>query len=86
MIGNSNATTYVEIFPLIQANRLWKGATANNTDMVFGVPKGFPIKEADRLKAERLGYPSTTSTTSRAWATRAGSPTWTTVVGTSRCS
>jgi len=58
MIGNSNATTYVEIFPLIQANRLWKGATANNTDMVFGVPKGFPIKEADRLKAERLGYPS----------------------------
>lgn len=59
VIGNSNATTYVEIFPLIQANRLWKGATANNTDMVFGVPKGFPIKEADRLKAERLGYPST---------------------------
>lgn len=59
VIGNSNATTYVEVFPLIQANRLWKGATANNTDMVFGVPKGFPIKEADRLKAERLGYPST---------------------------
>jgi hypothetical protein len=59
VVGNSNATTYVEIFPLIQANRLWKGATANNTDMVFGVPKGFPIKEVDRLKAERLGYPST---------------------------
>jgi hypothetical protein len=58
VIGNSHAVTYVEIFPLIQANRLWKGATANNTDMVFGVPKGFPVKEADRLKAERLGYPS----------------------------
>ena len=59
VIGNSNATTYVEIFPLIQQNRLWKGATANTTDMVFGVPKGAPVKEADRLKAERLGYPST---------------------------
>lgn len=59
VIGNNNATTYVEIFPLIKENKLWKGATANNTDMVFGVPKGTPVKEADRLKAERLGYPST---------------------------
>lgn len=58
VVGNNNATTYVEIFPLIKENRLWKGATANNTDMVFGVPKGTPVKEADRLKAERLGYPS----------------------------
>lgn len=57
VVGNSNATTYVEIFPLIRENCLWKGATANNTDMVFGVPKGTPVKEADRLKAERLGYP-----------------------------
>ncbi|MEX2274911.1 MAG: adenine-specific methyltransferase EcoRI family protein [Actinomycetota bacterium] len=58
MIGNSNAVTYVEIFPLIQANRLWKGATANNTDMVFGVPKGTQVREADRLKAAKLGYES----------------------------
>lgn len=59
VVGNSNATTYVEIFPLIQRNELWKGATANNTDMVFGVPKGAPVKESDRLKAEKLGYPPT---------------------------
>ncbi|MDE2400185.1 MAG: adenine-specific methyltransferase EcoRI family protein [Burkholderiales bacterium] len=58
VIGNSNATTYKEIFPLIQQNALWKGATANNTDMVFGVPKGTEIKESDKQKAERLGYPS----------------------------
>lgn len=58
IIGNSNAITYKDIFALIRANLLWKGATGNNTDMVFGVPKGAPIKEADRLKAERLGYPS----------------------------
>lgn len=56
-IGNSNATTYSEVFPLIQSNRLWKGATANNTDMVFGVPKGTELKESDKQKAERMGYP-----------------------------
>lgn len=61
VIGSNNATTYKEVFPLIQTNRLWKGATANSTDMVFGVPKGADIADADRLKAERLGYPSTES-------------------------
>ncbi|AWB96269.1 DNA methyltransferase [Agromyces badenianii] len=59
VIGNSNATTYKEVFPLIQENRMWKGATGNTTDMVFGVPKGAGVAEADRLKAEKLGYPST---------------------------
>ena len=59
IVGNNFATTYKEVFPLIRENRLWKGATANTSDMVFGVPKGFPVKDADRLKAERLGYPST---------------------------
>lgn len=58
VVGSSNAITTKEFFALIKTTQLWKGATANNTDMVFGVPKGFPIKEADRLKAERLGYPS----------------------------
>lgn len=58
VIGNSNSVTYVDMFPLIKENRLWKGATGNNSDMVFGVPRGAEIKEADRLKAEKLGYPS----------------------------
>lgn len=58
IIGNNNAITYREIFPLIKENRLWKGATANSTDMVFGVPKGALVKDSDRLKAERMGYPS----------------------------
>lgn len=58
VIGSGNAPTTKEIFPLIKDNRLWKGATANNTDMVFGVPKGTEINDADRAKAERLGYPS----------------------------
>ena len=72
MIGNSNAVTYVDTFPLIQANRLWKGATANQTDMVFGVPKGVKINEADRLKAERLGY----SSTDKRDYTRLGNSCW----------
>ena len=58
MIGSSNAVTYRETFRLIKYNRLWKGATANNTDMVFGVPKGADVKESDKQKAERLGYPA----------------------------
>ncbi|MDQ3688690.1 MAG: adenine-specific methyltransferase EcoRI family protein [Chloroflexota bacterium] len=58
IIGSTNVTTYKEVFPLIQNNKLWKGATANSTDMVFGVPKGHGVAEADRLKAEKLGYPS----------------------------
>ena len=59
VIGNMNAITYKEIFPLIKDNRMWKGATGNTSDMVFAVPKGATVKESDRLKAEKLGYPST---------------------------
>ena len=58
VVGSGSAPTTKDIFPLIRANRLWKGATANSSDMVFGVPKGAEIKESDRLKAARLGYPS----------------------------
>jgi hypothetical protein len=58
VIGNENAIAYKRIFQLIKGNQIWKGATANSTDMVFGVPKGTPVNEADRLKAEKLGYPS----------------------------
>lgn len=58
VIGSMNAITYNDFFPHIKANRVWKGATANSTDMVFGVPKGTEISDADRLKAEKLGYKS----------------------------
>jgi len=56
IIGNMNAITYKEIFPLIMANKLWLGATGNGTDMVFAVPNGAEIAESDRQKAARLGY------------------------------
>jgi len=56
VIGNMNAITYKEIFPLIKTNRLWLGATGNGSDMVFAVPNGVEIAESDRQKAARLGY------------------------------
>ena len=56
IIGNMNAITYKEIFPLIKANRLWLGATGSGRDMVFAVPNGSEIAESDRQKAARLGY------------------------------
>jgi hypothetical protein len=56
IIGNMNAITYKEIFPLIKANKLWLGATGNGSDMVFAVPNGSEIAESDRQKAARLGY------------------------------
>lgn len=58
IIGNQNAITYKEIFPLIKANKLWLGATGNTNDMVFRVPEGVEVKDSDREKAERLGYKS----------------------------
>ena len=56
MIGNTNAITYKEVFPLIKENRLWLGATGFSTDMVFGVPEGTIIPEAYKKKAEKMGY------------------------------
>ncbi|AJK68590.1 adenine-specific methyltransferase EcoRI family protein [Corynebacterium marinum] len=54
IIGTINATTYKETFALIRENRLWKGATANSTDMIFRVPKGAEVKADDRAKAIRM--------------------------------
>ena len=56
VIGNSNAITYKEIFPLVKANRLWLGVTGFMSDMVFGVPKGTIIDPKDKAKAAKLGY------------------------------
>jgi len=56
LIGNMNAITYKEVFPLIKEDRVWLGATANSTDLVFRVPVGFEVAESDREKAARLGY------------------------------
>jgi hypothetical protein len=56
IIGNMNAITYKEVFPLIKENKMWLGATGNGSDMVFAVPVGTEVDEKDRQKAARLGY------------------------------
>ena len=40
VIGNMNAVTYKEIFPLIKDNKMWPG-TAFNKTMEFAVPAGY---------------------------------------------
>ncbi len=56
IIGNMNAVTYKEVFPLIKDNQIWLGATGNGNDMVFAVPEGSIVSESDKAKAERMGY------------------------------
>ncbi|MCY3860330.1 MAG: adenine-specific methyltransferase EcoRI family protein [Gammaproteobacteria bacterium] len=46
IIGNMNATTYKEIFPLFQQNKIWYGASIKSGDREFGVPKHYPLEAA----------------------------------------
>lgn len=46
ILGNSNATKYSEIFPLIQGNRLWLGPTITSGDREFRVPDSYPLEAA----------------------------------------
>ena len=43
IIGNINAITYKEIFPLIMANKLWFGQSISSGDREFQVPKSYPL-------------------------------------------
>lgn len=56
IIGNVNAITYKEVFPLIKSNKVWLGATGFSTDMVFRVPAGAEVDPKDKAKAAKLGY------------------------------
>ena len=46
IIGNINAITYKEIFPLIKENKLWLGASIHSGDREFAVPDDYPLKAA----------------------------------------
>ena len=41
IIGNKNAITYKDIFPLIRDNKLWVGYTPMNKDLLFDVPEDY---------------------------------------------
>ena len=46
IIGNVNAITYKEIFPLIKDNKLWMGYSIHSGDREFRVPDDYPLTAA----------------------------------------
>lgn len=46
IIGNMNAITYKEIFPLIKDGLLWYGPSISSGDREFGVPDHYPLSAA----------------------------------------
>lgn len=46
IIGNVNAITYKEIFPLLMNNQIWLGASIHSGDREFRVPNSYPLNAA----------------------------------------
>jgi len=46
IIGNMNAITYKEVFPLIKDDKLWLGPTITSGDREFQVPDDYPVTAA----------------------------------------
>lgn len=46
IIGNVNAITYKEVFPLIKDNKLWMGYSIHSGDREFRVPDDYPLTAA----------------------------------------
>lgn len=55
IIGNMNAITYKETFPLIMENKMWFGSTIHSGDREFEVPQDYPIKAAGWRIDEKTG-------------------------------
>jgi len=46
IIGNVNAVTYKEFFPLLKENKVWIGASIHSGDRAFFVPDDYPLNAA----------------------------------------
>lgn len=46
IIGNMNAITFKEVFPLIRSNKVWLGESIHSGDREFGIPDNYPITAA----------------------------------------
>lgn len=44
VLGNINAVTYKEVFPLIRDGKMWLGASIHSGDRKFHVPDGYPLE------------------------------------------
>ncbi len=55
IIGNMNAITYKEVFPLIKENRMWLGVTNFNMGMYFKVSDNFVYADTYKFEKEQNG-------------------------------
>lgn len=55
IIGNVNAITYKEVFPLIKDNKLWMGYSIHSGDREFRVPNDYPLNAAG-YRIDENGY------------------------------
>lgn len=46
IIGNMNAITYKDVFPLIKENKVWLGPSITSGDREFQVPNDYPVNAA----------------------------------------
>lgn len=46
ILGNMNAITYKEVWPLVQQGKLWFGPSISSGDRPFGVPDAYPLEAA----------------------------------------
>lgn len=46
IIGNQNAITYKEVFPLFRDNKIWLGYSIHSGDRKFNVPDDYPLEAA----------------------------------------
>ena len=55
IIGNMNAVTYKEVFPLIKENRMWLGPSIKSGDREFGVPDHYAFPQAATSRIDENG-------------------------------
>ncbi len=55
IIGNVQAITYVEIFPLVKTDKIWMGVTIHSGDREFRVPDHYPLNAAG-WRVDENGY------------------------------
>jgi hypothetical protein len=53
ILGNMNAITYKEVFPLIKDDKLWLGATIHSGDREFRIPEGSITRSPSRRTDEQ---------------------------------
>jgi len=47
IVGNMNAITYKDVFPLIKGQKIWLGSSIKSGDREFGVPDHYPLEAAN---------------------------------------